>query len=230
MPQTQGSSYLYVNHLQPFFHQHESQIDAALASFKVQIYTFLQQRLKLLWDHVASTMAQQQDANLVSTGGQRGAAVTAPSTFGESGPSGLIANLWNSYGPGIVAGGTALLRQGAVTAAATSIGAPPPIPPASSKRQNSSQSVLDRRRQLEAELASLPPTDSSIPIPAYQPSRSSSNADLRGRSSSNNMRFEEIDVPSDVEGYDVGESESRGAGKGNSWFGWGSPEAKTKKE
>lgn len=175
-------------------------------------------------------MAQQQDANLVSTGGQRGAAVTAPSTFGESGPSGLIANLWNSYGPGIVAGGTALLRQGAVTAAAASIGAPPPIPPASSKRQNSSQSVLDRRRQLEAELASLPPTDSSIPMPAYQPSRSSSNADLRGRSSSNNMRFEEIDVPSDVEGYDVGESESRGAGKGNSWFGWGSPEAKTKKE
>ena len=152
-----------------------------------------------------------------------------------SGPAGLVANLWNSYGPGIIAGGTALLRQGAVSAAAASAGAPPPIPSVAPKHKDTSQSVLDRRRQLEAELASLPPSDPSLPMPTYQPSRNLSNADLRGRSSSsNNMKFEEIDVPSDVEGYDIGEShgnESRGAGKRNSsWFGWGSPEVKAKSE
>jgi receptor expression-enhancing protein 1/2/3/4 len=40
------------------------------------------------------------------------------------------------------------------------------------------------------------------------------------------MRFEEIEVPSDVEGYDVGASaqERADAAKRNSsWFGWGSP-------
>lgn len=183
---------------------------------------------------------QQAEAAFAPAGGARAGAGAAPPTLGDpvSGPAGLVANLWSSYGPGIVAGGTALLRQGAMSAAVASSGAPlrtPPIqPPAGPKRQDTSQSVLDRRRQLEAELANLPPSDSSLPMPAYQqPSRNSSNADLRGRSSSShNKEFEEIDVPSDVEGYDVGEtSGNEGAGKRNSsWFGWGSPEAKTKSD
>ena len=123
------------------------------------------------------------------------------------------------------------MRQGALSAAAASAGTPP-IAPAASKRQDNSQSALDRRRQLEAELASLPPSDSSLPMPAYQPSRNSSNADLRGRSaSSSNMEFEEINVPSDFEGIGGSDRNKNEAGKRNSsWFGWGSPEAKTKSE
>jgi receptor expression-enhancing protein 1/2/3/4 len=41
------------------------------------------------------------------------------------------------------------------------------------------------------------------------------------------MKFEEIEVPSDVEGYDVGSGSGQGkpdaARRNSGWFGWGSP-------
>jgi receptor expression-enhancing protein 1/2/3/4 len=42
------------------------------------------------------------------------------------------------------------------------------------------------------------------------------------------MKFEEIEVPSDVEGYDVGAGSGQdrpdAAKRNSSWFGWGTPE------
>ena len=198
---------------------------------------FLQERLRMLWEHVAATVSQQQrqgQPNLDPVGGANNVG-TPPVPM--SGPATLMSNLWKSYGPGIVAGGAALLRQGAGStagAAATSSGAfvSPPVTPPAPRRQDTSQSLLERRRQLEAELASLPSADASVPIPpassSYQvSSRASSDADLRGRSSSSAaMKFEEIEVPSDVEGYDVGGTEHGmpdSAKRTSGWFGWGSP-------
>lgn len=105
------------------------------------------------------------------------------------------------------------------------------------------QSIIDRRRQLEAELAALESESleatSSRPMPVPMPSSSSptsrsagsmdSEFRLRDRTTSVTGRFEEIDVPSDVEGYDVGGSEDVGhsydarpvSQKRGSWFGWG---------
>jgi receptor expression-enhancing protein 1/2/3/4 len=229
LPQTRGSSYIYINHLQPFFHSHETQIDAALASFKVKVYSFVQERLRALWEQ---TVGQQQHNAFNPVGAQP--------TLNDpvSGPAQLISSFWRSYGPGIIASGTALLRQ---TAASNAPGANRPAlntPPSSYTRSDTTQSVLERRRQLETELAALPKdTAAPVPIPMpsaspqLNPSRASSASDLniRERTNSGTGRFEEIEVPSDVEGYDVDdntggagyESGRPGAQTRGSWFGWG---------
>jgi len=90
LPQTRGSSFIYVNYLQPFFHNHEGQIDATVASFKARIYLFVQERIRMLWEHVASTVGQQQRAGLRGvrgvrrlSGGVLGQRQCAPARFGE---------------------------------------------------------------------------------------------------------------------------------------------------
>ena len=75
-----------------------------------------------------------------------------------AGPSQLLQTFWGTYGPAVVAAGTGLLRQ-SQTNAAQAINTPPGGP----SRINSSQSVEERRRQLEAELASLSADPSSRP-------------------------------------------------------------------
>ncbi|TDL27728.1 hypothetical protein BD410DRAFT_713386 [Rickenella mellea] len=257
LPQTRGSSYLYTKYLQPFFHAHETDIDAALVSMKTRVYAFVQEKIRLLWDQVAASLGQSStSASATPPTGQPGA---APPTMRDpmSGPAQLLGGLWRSYGPTIIASGAALLRQTAPAAAggaapsyfdARSTGATAQPPPAPS-RMESTQSVIERRRQLEAELAALEahtPSTTSTPsdspmqtMPTQQgsssfspSSRTDSDADLRSRGG----QFEEVEVPSDVEGYDVrpGGSSPRGKeseqghaydGKGQagrtSWFGWG---------
>jgi len=247
LPQTRGSSYLYINHLQPFLHSHETQIDAALASLKAKVYTFVQERLRALWDHVAASVGQGQ-AGFTPVGGASNTNAGVPPTMADpaSGPVQLVSSLWRSYGPGIIASGAALLRQSAPPA-----GGRPALttPPPSNFRNDSgsgpsihSQQVLERRRQLEAELAALP-KDLAVPtvlMPGagsnlrINPSMASSSSDVRARTNSGSGRFEEVEVPSDVEGYDVGDAytgigESSGHEAGRpgsqrrpgSWFGWG---------
>ena len=101
-----------------------------------------------------------------------------------------------------------------------------------------SQQVMERRRQLEAELAALP---RELPVPTVlmpggggsgrtNSSRMSSATDIRERTNSGSGRFEEVEVPSDAEGYDAGEFSGTGEGgsghegqkRPGSWFGWGS--------
>lgn len=236
LPQTRGSSYLYINHLQPFFHSHETQIDATLASFKAKVYSFIQERLRALWEQ---TVGQQQQAAFNPVGGA--ADNGAPPSLNDpvSGPAQLVSSFWRSYGPSIVASGTALLRQTAASANAPAAGQPAlRTPPPSYLRSDTTQSVLERRRQLEAELAALPKDTAApmhIPMPSASPqlnsSRASSASDinLRERTNSGSGRFEEVEVPSDVEGYDVDdhageggyESGRPGSIKRGSWFGWG---------
>lgn len=230
LPQTRGSSYIYVNHLQPFFHSHETQIDAALASFKARIYTFIQERLRALWEQAAASVGQQQQANFNPVGGATNTGAQPSLSDPASGPAQLVSSLWRSYGPSIIASGTALLRQ---SSAASANNSQPALttPPPSYIRSDTTQSVLERRRQLEAELAALGTNDAPVPMPmaspALNPSRGSSSSDLHLRERTNSGRFEEIEVPSDVEGYDVGDGEGGyESGKTTeqkkaSWFGWG---------
>jgi len=232
LPQTRGSTYLYTNHLQPFFHAHESQIDAALVSLKYRIYTFLQDRIRLLWEHVAATLGQQQQQAATDPATAVNAAASADPM---SGPAQLVSSLWRSYGPAIVASGTSLLRQSAASTSANATAtllnypaASPPIPPAA-VRQDTSQSVRERKRQLEAELASLTAAvESMAPAgqeihggpAAYVSSRAGSSGDLRERTSGTG-KFEEIEMPNDVEGYDGSGMSSTVGARRTSWFGWG---------
>ncbi|KIY49729.1 hypothetical protein FISHEDRAFT_40649, partial [Fistulina hepatica ATCC 64428] len=215
LPQTKGSSYFYVNHLQPFFHSHESQIDATLASLKTRVYTFLQEQFRALWAMIATALGIPQQS-------------TVPAPDEPPPPPGGVAqiatSLWQSFGPSIVATGAALLRQGANAPTVSSTSRPAATHP----RQSSAQLVEERRRQLEAELAAL--DAGSVPMPSASPSLEtpgSGEGHLRDRTGSQS-RFEEIEVPSDVEGYDV----DSGVGhalpqqrRSSSWFGWGSNQA-----
>lgn len=224
LPQTRGSSYIYINHLQPFFHSHETQIDAALASLKSRVYTFVQQRVRQLWEHLSSTLGQPGDP---ITRNMPAGAPPAPVEHQGWSPTQLASSLWRSYGPSIVASGTAFLANNQTPSThrdrPTMMGNP-----------SSTQSVLERRRQLEAELAALSREGdtsfpASIPMPTaspyIHPSQSSTDSDmrLRDRTTSVTGRYEEIEMPSDVEGYDVGDTHRRPAAtqRRTSWFGWG---------
>jgi len=230
LPQTQGSSYIYLNHLQPFFHSHERQIDAALASFKARVYSFLQERVRLLWDHIAATVGQQQDP---MTRNMPAAGPPPPPLNQGWAPAQLASSLWRSYGPAIVASGNALLTQTTAAVASSS-----PI----SNDSGTTQSVLERRRQLEAELAALPrvgdtsfpmPVPHAMPMPTASPLITpslDSEVRHRDRTTSVASRFEKIEMPTAAEGYDVGDShEDAGYSyesppsmqKRASWFGWG---------
>jgi receptor expression-enhancing protein 1/2/3/4 len=256
LPQTRGSTYIYTVHLHPFFRTHESQIDSLLAQLRVYIYTFLQKQVKLLWEHIGSSIGQQQGpldshANTYPDG-------AAPPPPDSSGLSGVVGSLWRSYGPGILANGAAFLRPAPATGpqrAPITMNSPAGIPPSSMFYRGveavgtTTQSILDRRRQLEAELAalpavpgtsslsslSLPISPGSVPLtpqasPSTTYSRNSSGADLVNRSgrertdSFGRFKFEEVEVPSDGEGYDMrDDSEGRPAPQARtSWFGgWG---------
>ncbi|KAG5728141.1 Receptor expression-enhancing protein 4 [Termitomyces sp. T112] len=225
LPQTQGASYIYTAHLQPFFHAHERQIDNTLAQLKARAYRFVQDRLRALWDAAtASLQGQQPNA--------AGAQQQQPNTGGRGlAPTAIVGSLWRAYGPSIMASGAALLRSAPPPSTST-FRTPPPTTFSNSKAE---QSLLDRRRKLAAELAAL---DTIIP------SRSSSSAStseigfgLRERTNSGSGRFEEIEVPSDVEGYEVGDNHDNDneGGQGHvrpavqgraSWFGWASGSSK----
>ncbi|KAJ7805750.1 TB2/DP1, HVA22 family-domain-containing protein [Mycena olivaceomarginata] len=231
LPQTRGSTYIYTLHLHPFFRTHEAQIDSLLAQLRVYIYTFLQKQLRLLWEHIGASVGQQAPLEAHPAG-----SAGPPPPEPGSGLGGVVGGLWRSYGPGILASGAVFLRP------------PPPVPSsrqpanlnspagfgqASASRPSmfstSTQSLLERRRQLEAELAALAPLTPAASPSTTLGSRSSSGADLVNRGTREHMdsfggRYEEVEVPSDGEGYDMGGGNSNGrpapAARG-SWFGWG---------
>lgn len=230
LPQTRGSSYIYINHLQPFLHSHESQIDATLASFKARLYGFVQERFRALWDQTVGALGQQQVQYGPGTGG---VGVGAAPSLGDpvSGPAQLVAGLWRSYGPTLLASGAALISQGA-TASGTATEKAWRTPAGSQiLHLDSAQSTRDPRRQSKAE-----PQQNPRPVPAasgsYEASsRNSSDSELRARGMG---RFEEVDEPSDEEGYEVDGrgkgSDSERAARPTSWFGWGASGTREKSD
>lgn len=144
-----------------------------------------------------------------------------------------MAGLWGTYGPGLLASGAMLLRQAQTSAAQAAANANAQA--GSARRQSGGGSASERRRQLEAELASLQnegvtgydmssamssPAFESVPMPpADNPSRNSSSGSLRERTG--RSTFEEVEVPSDMEGEGAGSPRMPDAARRSSWFGWG---------
>jgi len=252
LPQTSGSLYLYKNYVQPFFAAHESEIDSALSQLKSHVYNYLQQLLRSAWGHVSSVLGQSQAGgpNALDEGGITGDAAThtqPPPSMADpvSGPVQLAQTFWRSYGPNIIASGATLLQQAQRATTAPAARAPLQTPPGGPSRSGSTFSVEERRRQLEAELASLPeqsptiqpydvggsagssPTTPPVLIPAADnSSRSSSSTSVRERNISGAGRstFEEIEVPSDMEGegHATTQRPSQARRSSSGWFGgWG---------
>lgn len=244
LPQTSGASYLYTAHIQPFFSAHESEIDSALSQLKTYVYNYLQRLIRSAWSHVATSMGQAPSGeaapSALDEGGITGDAAVhtgATPTLSDpvSGPAQLAQTFWRNFGPTVVAAGAGFMRQAQSSAQASEQASAQAMetPPAGPSRLNSTQSVLDRRRQLEAELAALSAhpelqgydvSAPSMPIPsANDHSRNSSSSSLRERPGSGNGRFEEVEVPSDMEsdGLMSPGSDRPPQNRGTSWFGWG---------
>lgn len=168
-------------------------------------------------------------------GGITGAAAVnagAPPTLGDpvSGPVQLAQTFWRSFGPGILANGAGLFQQAQRSAppAPSAIDTPPPSRRAPA-RADTTQSMLERKKQLEAELASLnvqgydvgpsPPSPVLIPKAGESSRRSSSSSSIRGRGN-NRSTFEEVEVLSDMEGEGHPVPQRAQETRRSSWF-WG---------
>lgn len=238
LPQTAGSSYLYMTRIQPFFSAHEKEIDSALTQLKNYVYNYLQRLLRNAWGHVVASTGQapsgESRPDALDEGGITGDAAVntgSPPTLSDplSGPAQLVQTFWRSYGPAVIAAGTGFVAraQTQAQASAKATGEAMDTPPAGPSRFQSSQSILERRKQLEAELATLSSHPElqgyDVSDPAGAHSRNSSSSSLRQRSGSGNGKFEEVEVPSDIEteGLMSPDAEEPQANKGGSWFGWG---------
>lgn len=241
LPQTQGASYLYKFHLQPFLDTHEAEIDATLLRYKGFAYRYIQDRVRTLWDLILASMGQAPAARPEAAAEQPGInpGAAPPPTLQDpaSGPLQMLGGLWRAYGPAIVATGAAAFQQTAQTTRNAAAGpsfldmATAAMRPQSqntdvregTQRRSSGQSSRERRRQPEADTWSDTASSTSIPVQqgssSYLP-LSGSEADLRARVS----QFEEVEVPSDIEGYDVEPSINRqrkpSSTRRTSWFGW----------
>ena len=138
-----------------------------------------------------------------------------------SGPAQLVAGLWSTYGPGLLASGAALLTQAQASAAQAAANAN-----ASAQASRGSRSrggAADRRKQLEAELASLgeEPAGYDVSSATSSPAFVAVQMPSPDNGSSSKSAFEEVDVPSDMEQEGGHPVSPRTDQKRTSWFGWG---------
>jgi receptor expression-enhancing protein 1/2/3/4 len=203
LPQTQGSSYLYTQHLQPFFHAYEPQIDATLSSLKARSYAFVQEKIRSLWGTFAYSMNQPTAANDLNEGLQDHAMNRgAPPHMQDpvSGPANLMGSLLNSFGPNLLLQGMALVNS-TQNAAAT-------------------RTAEVRKQNLET------PGNSRMNIHSRRGSDESvEEKGVRGSPSIGTGRFEEVDFPSDAENDDGQGYRRPPQQRGSSWFGWNSSAA-----
>ncbi|KAI1792736.1 TB2/DP1, HVA22 family-domain-containing protein [Ganoderma leucocontextum] len=215
LPQTSGSVWLYQTQLRPFFSAHENQIDTALAQLKVYLYSSLQRLLRRGWEQVSGAVSQAPTQPAGSSLLEEDAAThtgAPPSTHDPvSGPAQLVAGLWSTYGPGLLASGAALLTQAQASAAQ-----------AAANANASAQAGRTRGRpsqpEAEGEEAGGYDVSSATSSPAFVPvAMPSPDSGSNGKSA-----FEEVDVPSDMEmdseGHPVSPQRDQ---QRTSWFGWG---------
>jgi len=227
LPQTQGSSYLYVWHLQPFLASHETEIDAGLSRAKARAYEFIAERMNALWNQFApGFLANAYAAQFAPT--PQPEAAGAPPSMGDpaSGPMAFAFNAWRSYAPSIIAAGTAMVQQGTVAAqtAAANANAKARESRLKGSRMDSGGSARDRRRKLEKELAELGEDDEEEEGEAVLVPRAAGASRRRGAKKG------------EAEGYEVEEHDESGSGgeasgganaAGGGWWGWGAPAEKS---
>jgi receptor expression-enhancing protein 1/2/3/4 len=210
LPQTQGASYLYQTQLEPTLRAHEHQIDAALAQLRARAFAFVQARARMLWDSIVASTSAPQHAH--SVGPSSGSSAQPPALSASvSGPTQMLGTLWRTYGPAIIAGGTALLQRQGV--------APNFGPSSAFAGANPTEAPPGYD-------ASDAPEPTLMPPMPHRTSSSGSAAGLRERvGSSTNIgpggRFEEIEVPSDAEAERLSDSNPAAPPRHSSgWFGW----------
>lgn len=175
LPQIQGSTYIYVAHIEPFLTAHEGEIDRAIADSRVKArqigLDYLNRLVQRLRAAVVGTLAPQMGDAVNNAARQDGVLpaqpMNHPPTMGDPASTAtaqlysLAGNVFRQYGPAAVAAGAALLhpmetvsgsRSDASTSSNKKDGAKGLGVAESSGTKGSRSS---RRAQLEAELAAL---------------------------------------------------------------------------
>ncbi|KAJ4490402.1 TB2/DP1, HVA22 family-domain-containing protein [Lentinula aciculospora] len=250
LPQTDGSTHVYDQVLAPWFSSHETEVDGALEELRKRVYEFIQTKLRAVWELLLSSTALGQAFPSATAPAAQPQPSVQPPTLTDpiSGPAQLAAGFWQSYGPSVLAAGASMYRQLAPVNAPGQAPQPtgydvgPEDRPVSS-RMSTTQSIIERRRQLEAELAALNAGEASsagtlspsFPVPQIPVSSASSSPTnrthgLRERTTSNvgpGGRFEEIN-PNDLDeedeagiGHEYGPRPGMPSVSRSSWFGWG---------
>ncbi|RDB29463.1 putative HVA22-like protein g [Hypsizygus marmoreus] len=95
LPQTEGSTYIYITYLQPFLAEHESELDAGIVSIQSNILAFLKAHFLSLWEVVSNNLnkAAATDLPPASEAGQEGAST---GTYPWSLPT--VLGFWRTYG------------------------------------------------------------------------------------------------------------------------------------
>jgi receptor expression-enhancing protein 1/2/3/4 len=206
LPQTQGASYLYLTQLEPTLRAHESQIDAALAQLRARVFAFLQARARMLWDSIVVSATGPQSAPAPEYP-SRGSAQTPALSDSVSGPTQMLGTLWRTYGPAIVAGGTALLQRQGVTPSDTRAGAMAAEPTQGYDVGDAPEPVPMPRMQSRT--------------PSYESAGGLRERVASGTNIGPGGRFEEIDVPSDAEGErSAGSPTDTAPHRSSGWFNW----------
>ncbi|KAJ3926339.1 MAG: TB2/DP1, HVA22 family-domain-containing protein [Lentinula lateritia] len=162
LPQTDGSTHVYDQLLAPYFSSHETEVDGALEELRKRVYEFIQTKLRDVWELLLSSTALGQAFPSAATPAAQAQPSAQPPTLADpiSGPAQLAAGFWRTYGPNVLAVGASMYRQLAPANAPgqalqpTGYDVGPEDRPVSS-RMSTTQSIIERRRQLEAELAAL---------------------------------------------------------------------------
>ncbi|KAI0030203.1 TB2/DP1, HVA22 family-domain-containing protein, partial [Vararia minispora EC-137] len=96
LPQTEGSRYIYKSYLEPYYLQHEADIDQSIESVQTEGLAWLQAHLARLWEVVYSILSKTPIPEKVDQ---------PPSQGGSAGSQNLsqgLQNLWSTYGPAIM--------------------------------------------------------------------------------------------------------------------------------
>ncbi|KIK61410.1 hypothetical protein GYMLUDRAFT_42993 [Collybiopsis luxurians FD-317 M1] len=169
LPQTDGSTHVYDLVLQPWFSSHETEVDGALEEIRKRVYEFIQTKFRGLWEMLLNSTALGTAFPAAGTPAAQAQPPAQPPTMSDpvSGPAQLAAGFWSSYGPSMLTTGAAIYRQFAPANAPGQSPQPTgydvggeerPV----SSRMSTAQSIRDRRRQLEAELATLGADEASL--------------------------------------------------------------------
>ncbi|KAJ7099629.1 TB2/DP1, HVA22 family-domain-containing protein [Mycena crocata] len=99
LPQTQGSSYIYATYLQPFFAQHEADLDAGILSIQSKTFAFAQARLAALWQIIVGAL----NKNAAAAPGQQATGTPGQTTAPAAGLTMESAmGLFRTYGPAVM--------------------------------------------------------------------------------------------------------------------------------
>ncbi|KAI0756802.1 TB2/DP1, HVA22 family-domain-containing protein [Daedaleopsis nitida] len=171
LPQTQGSSWVYMTYLQPFLVKNQADIDAGIAAAQSNVLAFIQSRVQVFWqtfwDLATKASANQNGAPGAPGAPAPGAGPQQPANYVDTARS-----LWAAYGSSAIGAfqQAAKPASGAQPAAAASRPAAAPTPydmgSSSSVQVNAFSSEMVNNFTPASSSSHLPPPFPEPQVPA----------------------------------------------------------------